>query len=165
MNSSVARWRKKRRMSSKKRCARPELPPESLSVSLPKDVARFSVACSYKIENNGALLIEVNVTLGQQPREVAENRDPTHPARGNQHLHLVWPAAHENYADRKQSAKAGLYTGSVDEQYTPYGRPQEKTATRAMSAGPPSPTTPVWGCASKANPCSTSARTILRRKI
>jgi beta-galactosidase len=31
----------------------------------------------------------------------------------------------ENYADRKQSADTGIWSGTVDEQYVPYARPQE----------------------------------------
>ena len=40
---------------------------------------------------------------------------------------LTWygRGPHENYPDRKVSADVGLYTGSVDEQYVPYPRPQE----------------------------------------
>ena len=32
---------------------------------------------------------------------------------------------HESYADRKESARIGLYSGSVQDQYVPYVRPQE----------------------------------------
>jgi hypothetical protein len=32
---------------------------------------------------------------------------------------------HETYADRKEGARVGIYTGTVDEQYVPYVVPQE----------------------------------------
>ncbi len=32
---------------------------------------------------------------------------------------------HENYADRKQAADMGIWSGTIDEQYVPYPRPQE----------------------------------------
>jgi beta-galactosidase len=40
---------------------------------------------------------------------------------------LTWygRGAHENYWDRSVSARIGLYTGKVSEQYVPYLRPQE----------------------------------------
>jgi beta-galactosidase len=40
---------------------------------------------------------------------------------------LTWygRGAHENYWDRAVSARIGLYTGKVSEQYVPYLRPQE----------------------------------------
>jgi beta-galactosidase len=43
---------------------------------------------------------------------------------------------HENYPDRRQSAEMGIWTGTVDEQYIPYPRPQEtgtKTDIRWLS--------------------------------
>ena len=41
--------------------------------------------------------------------------------------HVTWygRGPHENYPDRKQGAAIGRYHGSVDEQFVPYGRPQE----------------------------------------
>ena len=41
--------------------------------------------------------------------------------------HVTWfgRGPHENYPDRKQGAAVGRYRGSVDEQFVPYGRPQE----------------------------------------
>src|SRR5262249_10762226 len=41
--------------------------------------------------------------------------------------HLRWygRGPHENYADRKESADMGIWSGTVDEQYVPYVRPQE----------------------------------------
>ena len=32
---------------------------------------------------------------------------------------------HENYSDRKESAELGLWSGTVNEQFVPYVRPQE----------------------------------------
>ncbi|MFN8488466.1 MAG: glycoside hydrolase family 2 TIM barrel-domain containing protein [Caldilineaceae bacterium] len=104
-----------------------ELPAESLKTSfMPKDVARFTVDCRYQIENSGALLIEVNVTpKGEQPLALPRiGLQLTLPGDYNT---FTWfgRGPHESYADRKESAKVGLYTGSVDEQYVPYGKPQE----------------------------------------
>ncbi len=41
--------------------------------------------------------------------------------------HVTWygRGPHENYPDRKQGAAIGRYSGSVDAQFVPYGRPQE----------------------------------------
>ncbi|MFN8464526.1 MAG: beta-galactosidase small subunit [Caldilineaceae bacterium] len=41
--------------------------------------------------------------------------------------HVTWygRGPHENYPDRKLGAAIGRYHGSVDEQFVPYGRPQE----------------------------------------
>ena len=51
---------------------------------------------------------------------------------------LVWNGRGpwENYSDRKSSAKLGIYSGTVTEQYVPYIMPQEhghKTDTRWFS--------------------------------
>lgn len=72
------------------------------------------------------MLIEVNVTpSGEQPRALPRiGLQLTLPGETNT---FTWfgRGPHESYADRKASTRVGLYTGSVDEQYTPYGRPQE----------------------------------------
>jgi beta-galactosidase len=56
----------------------------------------------------------------------------------NEYNTLRWygRGPHENYADRKQAADMGIWSGTVDEQYVPYPRPQEtgtKTDVRWLS--------------------------------
>ena len=85
----------------------------------------FSCRYHYTIYGTGDVLIETTVT----PREGL----PHLPRLG---LQLTMPAGfdnfawygrgpHENYSDRKQSARVGVYAGTVQEQHVPYVRPQE----------------------------------------
>jgi beta-galactosidase len=104
-----------------------ELPREALKASAaPTDVARYSGVAIYTINAAGTIDLDCRVTPGgQQP--------PSLPRLG---VRLTLPGdfdtftwfgrgPHESYADRKQGAKIGRYRGSVAEQYTPYGMPQE----------------------------------------
>ena len=104
-----------------------ELPAGSLKASfLPADVARFDYECRHTIQGDGALLLDVKVTpTGAQP--------PALPRIGLQftlpgdYNTFTWygRGPHESYADRKQSARIGIYQGSVEDQSTAYGMPQE----------------------------------------
>ena len=49
-------------------------------------------------------------------------------AAGLEHLRWYGRGPHENYIDRKESADMGIWSGTVDEQYVPYPRPQETGA-------------------------------------
>ena len=104
-----------------------ELPRTSLrSAAVPADVARFACVARYTIHPDGSITLACQVTPGgQQP--------PSLPRVG---VEMTLPGAldaftwfgrgpHESYADRKASAAVGLYRGSVEEQHTPYVRPQE----------------------------------------
>jgi beta-galactosidase/beta-glucuronidase len=104
-----------------------ELPRESFQSSLlPQDVARFACTLRYTIYGDGAMDLDCTVTPGgQQP--------PSLPRVG---VRMTLPATlammtwfgrgpHESYADRKTGAKLGVYRGTVAEQFTPYGMPQE----------------------------------------
>jgi hypothetical protein len=44
---------------------------------------------------------------------------------GYSNLHYYGRGPHENYADRKSGAVLDLYTSTVEQQYVPYGEPQE----------------------------------------
>lgn len=104
-----------------------ELPRESMQAALmPKDVARFACTARYTIAPDGQITLACTVTpSGVQP--------PALPRIGIQltlpgeFSTMTWygRGPHESYADRKASARVGLYQGTVDEQYTPYGMPQE----------------------------------------
>ncbi|MEI7880384.1 MAG: glycoside hydrolase family 2 TIM barrel-domain containing protein [bacterium] len=87
---------------------------------------RFRLHQTTTIEGSG----DVTLTVGISP--VARDLPPL-PRFG---LELTMPAGfervawygrgpHESYADRKESTQVGIYTGTVDEQYVPYVRPQE----------------------------------------
>ena len=85
----------------------------------------FACTATYRLRPFGAL----DLTLDVQPFGPL----PCLPRLG---VRLAMPAAyhhvtwfgrgpHENYPDRKHGAAVGRYCGSVDEQFVPYGRPQE----------------------------------------
>lgn len=93
---------------------------------LPADVARFACRLVYTVHGNGALDLHAQVTpvgveLQSLPRIGLVMTLP--PA-----LELfTWfgRGPHENYVDRKEGAKVGLYTSTVTDQYVAYGMPQE----------------------------------------
>ncbi|MEZ4869530.1 MAG: glycoside hydrolase family 2 TIM barrel-domain containing protein [Caldilineaceae bacterium] len=104
-----------------------QVPSDQLKQSLaPKDVARFACRLTYLIYPNGTIDLQAQVTPGGvQPQSL--------PRMG---LTMTLPAAlenftwfgrgpHESYADRQAGARVGRYHGTVAEQYTPYGMPQE----------------------------------------
>jgi beta-galactosidase/beta-glucuronidase len=85
----------------------------------------FAVTYRYTIYGTGAVVIETQVT----PRSDLPNL----PRIG---LEMVLPAGldrfawygrgpHESYSDRKESARVGVYRGTVQEQFVPYIMPQE----------------------------------------
>jgi len=87
---------------------------------------RFRAALVYTVGGDGA--VDIAVRLAPLAKEL-----PPLPRVG---LELVLPAGfdrfawygrgpHESYADRKESAPVGVYSGSVQDQYVPYIRPQE----------------------------------------
>jgi hypothetical protein len=82
--------------------------------------------------NKHAEAIELSSTLPEIPRIGMFFRLPG--TYGN--LNWYGRGPHENYQDRKTSAFVGEYKSTVDEQYTPYIRPQEngyKTDTRWLT--------------------------------
>ncbi|MBI2437508.1 MAG: DUF4981 domain-containing protein [Lentisphaerae bacterium] len=97
----------------------------------------FACDQTWTVFGNGDLVIQTEL-------KPLQAHLPSLPRFGVQ---LVLPAAfdqmrwygrgpHENYDDRKESALVGLYSGSVQDQYVPYLRPQEngnKTDVRWVS--------------------------------
>lgn len=96
----------------------------------------FNYRVSYKICGSGDIMIDMDV--------VPSEKLPPLPRIGLQfsipgdYNTFTWygRGPHENYWDRKEGAPVGLYSGTVDEQYVPYIKPQEngnKTDVRWMS--------------------------------
>jgi beta-galactosidase/beta-glucuronidase len=92
----------------------------------PKSAARYDTEYLYTVLANGDITIDVHVVPGgDQP--------PFLPRVGlklslpQEYERFSWygRGPHESYADRKESAPIGVYSGSVDEQYFPYILPQE----------------------------------------
>ena len=91
----------------------------------------------YSVDAAGAVnvtfdFVKTDLTLEEIPRA---GMQMILPAR---YTNLSWfgRGPHENYADRKTSAFAGLYESSVADQYVPYVRPQEngyRTDTRWLN--------------------------------
>jgi beta-galactosidase len=104
-----------------------------------------------------------------------------HVAAGLERLRWYGRGPHENYCDRNRSADMGIWTGTVDEQYVPYPRPQEtgtKTDVRwltltgpdgtgllvvaepaiAASACPSTPGTAAWATGVAAPGCCPATR-------
>ncbi len=102
------------------------LPTEQLRAALaPHYTARFAAAYAWTIYGSGDVLLHLHVApsegLPQLPRIGVELELP--PAYDT----FTWygRGPHEAYADRKEGARIGVYSGSVDEQYVPYIMPEE----------------------------------------
>lgn len=86
---------------------------------------RFTCRYIYTIYGSGDVLIETMLTpaegLPNLPRVGLELRMPDEFDR------FTWygRGPHDSYADRKESAKIGVYSGTVAEQYVPHIMPQE----------------------------------------
>jgi beta-galactosidase len=87
--------------------------------------ARFECEYAYTIYGSGDVVIDIYVMPGGDlpplPRIGLQMRLP------GQYEAFSWygRGPHETYADRKLGAKAGVYSGTVDDQYVPYVVPQE----------------------------------------
>ncbi|NSW90389.1 MAG: DUF4981 domain-containing protein [Firmicutes bacterium] len=85
----------------------------------------FGVITSYLIYGTGDIVITSTFKpkegLPHLPRMGYEFRLPVEFDR------MIWygRGPHENYIDRKESARIGIYSGTVEEQYVPYIKPQE----------------------------------------
>lgn len=105
--------------------------PQAVQVEIVSVLAPYSLApafaCTYRytIYGSGDVVIETHVTplrdLPHLPRLGLQMRMPGDFDR------FAWygRGPHESYADRKESARVGLYRGTVQEQYVPYIMPQE----------------------------------------
>lgn len=103
------------------------IPPDQLKMALaPKDVARFACVLTYMIDGRGGIDLQAQVTPGgvQPPALPRIGLTMTLPA-GLESFTWFGRGPHESYVDRKQGAKIGRYSGAVEEQYVPYGMPQE----------------------------------------
>ncbi|MFC2138469.1 beta-galactosidase domain 4-containing protein, partial [Bacteroidota bacterium] len=94
---------------------------------------KYECSTTYKIMGNGLISVENNINT--------RDSFPPLPRIGNllklstDLINTEWygRGPHENYPDRKFSAKIGLYNKKVNEHYVPYIKPQEygnKTDTR-----------------------------------
>ncbi|RME75882.1 MAG: DUF4981 domain-containing protein [Chloroflexi bacterium] len=87
--------------------------------------ARFDCTTRYHLSPDGAVRLEVQVVpadgLPPLPRVGLVMALP------EQYRHFTWygRGPHETYPDRKEGAMVGLYRGTVEEQFTPYIKPQE----------------------------------------
>jgi beta-galactosidase/beta-glucuronidase len=86
----------------------------------------FAVRQACTVCGSGELLIETHLEplakdLPPLPRVGLELRLPA----GFERFAWYGRGPHESYPDRKASALVGVYSGTVDEQYVPYVRPQE----------------------------------------
>jgi beta-galactosidase len=79
----------------------------------------------YEILGNGEIKVSENLIPGENLPEIPEVG--TLFIMNSNFKNLVWygNGPHENYWDRKESAKIGIYNGKVCEQYVPYLKPQE----------------------------------------
>jgi beta-galactosidase len=87
---------------------------------------RFRINQTTTIEGSGDVTITVRINplakdLPPLPRFGLELMMPA----GFEQVAWYGRGPHESYADRKESAPVGLYSGTVDGQYVPYVRPQE----------------------------------------
>ena len=99
-------------------CVDTVLAPPSLS-------PLFKVNYTYKFYGSGDIIIGIRIlpekSLPDLPRLGLQMRIP----ESLENMSWYGRGPHENYIDRKQSARVGVYSGSVSDQYVPYIFPQE----------------------------------------
>jgi len=103
----------------------------------PPDVTGgFEYQCTFTIYGTGDVIIDADVAPSEKiphlPRIGLQFCIP----EGYETFTWYGRGPHENYWDRREGAPVGLYTGTVDEQYVPYIKPQEngnKTDVRWVS--------------------------------
>jgi beta-galactosidase/beta-glucuronidase len=107
--------------------------PQAVQIEVQAVLAPYALApafhCTYRytLYGSGDVVIETHVMPD------AEARLPVLPRLGLQMClpggldRMAWygRGPHESYIDRKESARVGVYRGTVQEQYVPYIRPQE----------------------------------------
>jgi len=90
-----------------------------------KAPARFESTYTYTIFGSGDVAIETHVVPDVEvpflPRIGLQMRLPG----GYEQFTWYGRGPHETYVDRKEGAQAGVYSGTLDEQYVPYVVPQE----------------------------------------
>jgi beta-galactosidase len=100
--------------------------PEELKASFTRHYnARFECTYTYTIHASGDVVVDTHV--------LPHGDLPPLPRIGLQmclsgaYNNLTWygRGPHETYPDRKEGARVGVYSGTVDEQYVPYIVPQE----------------------------------------
>ncbi|MBN1179215.1 MAG: DUF4981 domain-containing protein [Anaerolineae bacterium] len=102
----------------------------------PVGETRFECTYIYTVCGDGDVVVDVHAcpSAGLPPLP----RIGLRLALPGEYERLTWygRGPHETYADRKEGARAGLYSGTVSEQFVPYLRPQEngnKTEVRWVS--------------------------------
>jgi len=85
----------------------------------------FDYKLNYTIYGSSDIVIEADVAPSEKlpplPRIGLEFRIP----EGYETFTWFGRGPHENYQDRKEGAPVGLYSGTVDDQYVPYIKPQD----------------------------------------
>jgi len=101
-----------------------------------KRPARFECEYTYTIYGSGDIVLETHVAPDVDvpflPRLGLQMQLPG----GYEQFTWYGRGPHENYVDRKEGARVGVYSGTVDEQYVPYIVPEEngnKTEVRWVS--------------------------------
>jgi len=91
----------------------------------PRYSARFDCEYTYTIYGSGDVIVDTHVVPeGQLPPLPRIGIQMCLPGRYNT---FTWygRGPHETYSDRKEGARVGVYSGTVDDQYVPYITPQE----------------------------------------
>lgn len=86
----------------------------------------FASVMLYTVYGNGDIVVTMTVEPKQEelPHLPRLGLELSMPGSFDQ---LTWfgPGPHESYVDKKESARLGVYQGSVEEQFVPYIKPQE----------------------------------------
>jgi beta-galactosidase len=82
-------------------------------------------ACAYRVLDDGAVLVEHVVTLGDELRDLPRVGVALVLQPGLERLEWFGRGPWENYSDRQASAVLGHYRSTVSDQYVPYIVPQE----------------------------------------
>ncbi len=92
-----------------------------------RDNARIHCMTRYRISGDGGMEATLDVRVEEAPPLPRVGLVLVMPA-GFENFTWYGRGPHESYADRKASAKIGLYRGTISQQLTPYIKPQENGA-------------------------------------
>lgn len=98
----------------------------------------FPISMRYEVYGDGTVAINMDMEVPADAPPLPKVGSYWKLPSNMSQLEWYGRGPHESYSDRKVSAHVGLYSGSVEDQYFEYGRPQEngnKTDVRWLNIG------------------------------
>ena len=96
------------------------------SLHTSENIEKFKCKYTYKVYGSSDIIIDADVEpVADLPPSIPRIGLKMTIPGGFEKLTWFGRGPHENYCDRREGAAVGVYSGTVDEQYVPYIKPQE----------------------------------------